>query len=184
MRRRPWYATARAARYAAPLACVLALSVTAGCDSGGEAGKGTEASRPAGTGTGGCRPAASFHPYRGDSVELRAVGTGGLRVGGLVIDGNRTVASGPATFTTREVHKIVWRVTGKGPLHLTLTGPDGRTRRPERLEPHGDSSYRRPGDEWGSGLRFPTPGCWHIRLTRTTGSADIPVTAVRRPAVA
>ncbi|MFI9233193.1 hypothetical protein [Streptomyces rimosus] len=104
-------------------------------------------------------------------------GTGGLLVWGLVFEASRT--SGPTTFTIRDVHKIAWRVTGKGPLHFTLTGPDGRTRRPEWLEPHGASSYRRPGDEWGSGLRFPAPGCWHIHLTRTTGSADIPVTAVR-----
>ncbi|KAA6222781.1 hypothetical protein CP973_13340 [Streptomyces albofaciens JCM 4342] len=181
MRCRTRYAHAPATRYAAPLASVLALSLTTGCDSGGEAAKGggppgTATSRATATGTGGCRPAASLHPYRGVG-ELRAEGTGGLRVWGLVFQETRE--SGPATFTTRDDYKIVWRVTGTGPLRLTLIGPDGRTRRPERLEAHGDSSYRRPGDEWGSGLRFPTPGCWHIRLTRTTGTADIPVTAVR-----
>ncbi|KOT84821.1 hypothetical protein ADK70_22120 [Streptomyces rimosus subsp. pseudoverticillatus] len=43
---------------------------------------------------------------------------------------------------------------------------------------HPYRSYGELRAEGTGGLRFPAPGCWHIRLTRTTGSAAIPVTAV------
>ena len=70
--------------------------------------------------------------------------------------------------------KIVWRMTGTGPLHVTLTAPDGK-RRPLVFGPeaHRVSNYHRPGDEWGTGFRFSAPGCWHISLTRTTTSGDV-----------
>jgi hypothetical protein len=41
---------------------------------------------------------------------------------------------------------------------------------PER---HSASSYHRPGDEWGTGFRFETAGCWHIHLARTDTSGDV-----------
>jgi hypothetical protein len=70
--------------------------------------------------------------------------------------------------------KIVWRMTGKGELSVTSESPTGR---PGVLtfgpEPHGGSSYSRPGDEWGTGFVFDEPGCWHIRLQRTSGSGDV-----------
>lgn len=70
--------------------------------------------------------------------------------------------------------KIVWRMTGTGPLRVTLIAPDGR-RRPLVFGPeaHTVSNYHRPGDEWGTGFRFSSPGCWHIKLTRTTTSGDV-----------
>ena len=74
--------------------------------------------------------------------------------------------------------KIVWRMTGTGPLRVDFTGPNGRGA-PLVFGPesHPQSSYRRPGDEWGTGFRFTTPGCWHIRLMRddTAGDAWIDV---------
>jgi hypothetical protein len=70
--------------------------------------------------------------------------------------------------------KIVWRMTGSGPLRVAVLAPDGSGRHlvfgPER---HTSSSYHRPGDEWGTGFRFDTAGCWHIHLTRTDTSADV-----------
>ena len=70
--------------------------------------------------------------------------------------------------------KIVWRMTGSGGLAVSYTGPDGEagslTFGPER---HGASSYDRPGDEWGTGLRFDQAGCWWIHLQRSTGSGDV-----------
>jgi hypothetical protein len=76
--------------------------------------------------------------------------------------------------------KIVWRVTGAGPLRVTLIGPRGR---PVPLEsgptPHGASTFNRPGDEWGTIFRFDRPGCWQIHLARrgTTGDVFLPVLA-------
>jgi hypothetical protein len=70
--------------------------------------------------------------------------------------------------------KIVWRMTGTGPLHVVLRAPDGRAQ-PLVFGPeaHATSSYDRPGDEWGTGLRFATRGCWNIHLARADTSADV-----------
>jgi predicted acetyltransferase len=88
--------------------------------------------------------------------------------------------------------KIVWRMTGKGPLKVSFTAPSGK-RKALAFGPvaHGaGSSYQRPGDEWGTGFRFDTSGCWHIRLTRSDNVGDVwldvrpesGVIATRRPA--
>lgn len=70
--------------------------------------------------------------------------------------------------------KIVWRMTGAGPLRVTFTAPTGQVQ-PLVFGPeaHPASSYHRPGDEWGTGFFFATPGCWHIHFTRTNASADV-----------
>ncbi|MEO3892692.1 hypothetical protein [Nonomuraea sp. B5E05] len=70
--------------------------------------------------------------------------------------------------------KIVWRMTGEGPLHVKATLPGGAAATlvwgPEE---HGGSTWRRPGQEWGTGFVFPEPGCWKIELTRTRGSGHV-----------
>jgi len=70
--------------------------------------------------------------------------------------------------------KIVWRMTGRGPLQVAFIAPTGRAR-PLVFGPeaHSASSYHRPGDEWGTGFRFVTRGCWHIHLARDNASADV-----------
>ncbi len=70
--------------------------------------------------------------------------------------------------------KIVWRVTGHGPLRVAFTAPDGR-RRPLEFGPeqHSASTYHRPGDEWGTGFRFTTGGCWRIHLARDDTAGDV-----------
>jgi hypothetical protein len=70
--------------------------------------------------------------------------------------------------------KIVWRVTGDGPLRVVFTGPDGK-RRPLVFGPerHGESTYHRPGDEWGTGFRFTATGCWHIHVARGGTAGDV-----------
>lgn len=74
----------------------------------------------------------------------------------------------------RQDVKIVWRMTGSGPLEVSITAPDGTRQRPEwGPEPHGGSSYDRPGDEWGVGYRFSVPGCWHLGLRRGEASGDV-----------
>jgi hypothetical protein len=78
----------------------------------------------------------------------------------------------------REI-KIAWRMTGDGPLTLHATGPRGRRVAPLwGPEEHAGSNWDRPGDEWGSGWRFPQPGCWTVHLVRGSdqGTAGIRVT--------
>ena len=70
--------------------------------------------------------------------------------------------------------KIVWRMTGSGPLHLTARGPDGVSHSPRwGPEAHTGSNYDRPGDEWGAGYVFGKPGCWQLNATRGSDSADV-----------
>jgi hypothetical protein len=70
--------------------------------------------------------------------------------------------------------KIVWRMTGSGPLRLTTTSPQGATV-PLQWGPelHGASNFDRPGEEWGAGYRFAIAGCWHLHAQRSVGSADV-----------
>jgi hypothetical protein len=86
------------------------------------------------------------------------------------------LALGPGAVPPRagDELKIVWRMTGVGPLRVVLTTPDGREQ-PLVFGPdaHASSTYRRPGDEWGTGLRFSTSGCWHIHLSRDDTSGDV-----------
>jgi hypothetical protein len=97
-------------------------------------------------------------------------GTGhGLQAWGLIFSRKRY----PPLRAGQEL-KIVWRVTGSGPLRLAVSDPGGA----ERAlvwgpEPHGGSTYRRPGDEWGAGYRLDRPGCWRLRLARGAATADV-----------
>jgi len=70
--------------------------------------------------------------------------------------------------------KIVWRVTGKGPLRVHFRDPSGRAH-PLSFGPqrHGASSFRHPGAEWGTGFAFDAPGCWTVRVTRTGADATV-----------
>ena len=86
------------------------------------------------------------------------------------------LALGPGHIPPRagDELKIVWRMTGTGPLRVTLRAPNGTVRPlvfgPER---HGASNFDRPGDEWGTGFRFGSAGCWHVHLARTDTSGDV-----------
>jgi hypothetical protein len=81
-----------------------------------------------------------------------------------------------AQATASQEIKIAWRMTGAGDLTMTATGPDGKTLNPVwGPELHGGSSYRRPGDEWGTGWVFPTAGCWTVNAARTTGRAQLAI---------
>ena len=78
-------------------------------------------------------------------------------------------------LTTAQENKIVWRMTGSGDITIVATGPDGAAVQPTWLELHGGSNFDRPGDEIGTGWKFPTPGCWTFHATRSTGSAELTV---------
>jgi hypothetical protein len=83
-------------------------------------------------------------------------------------------------FTTGHEVKIVWRMTGSGPPQFTVTGPGGEDSDALRWGPeeHPGSSWKRPGDEWGTGFRFADPGCWRITVRRDQGVGSIWVRVV------
>ncbi|NJP89498.1 hypothetical protein HCN51_08570 [Nonomuraea sp. FMUSA5-5] len=70
--------------------------------------------------------------------------------------------------------KIVWRMTGEGPLRVRAVHPDGTLAKPVwGPEEHGSSTWRRPGQEWGTGFVFPKRGCWKVELSRDRGSGHV-----------
>jgi hypothetical protein len=75
--------------------------------------------------------------------------------------------------------KIAWRMTGQGDFAMTVTAPDG-TRKPLVFgpEPHVDSNYHRPGEEWGTGYHFTQRGCWTLHAARDNSTADVWLTVV------
>ena len=69
------------------------------------------------------------------------------------------------------VVKMVVRMTGAGQLRVRLTGPDGAERSLDwGPELHGGSTFRRPGEEWGTGFSFDRSGCWQLVFERSKGA--------------
>lgn len=66
--------------------------------------------------------------------------------------------------------KMAVRMTGSGTLHVHVLAPDG-SQRPLAWgpDPHGGSTFHRPGSEWGIGFSFDAPGCWQIAFERDGG---------------
>ena len=122
----------------------------------------------------GCQPPSPAQAWGNGLVEAKGTAAAG-EMWVLLFQGVWT-RGGNATFTgaVGRPFKIVWRMTGRGPLRVAFTAPTGRAR-PLAFGPeaHSASSYHRPGDEWGTGFVFDEPGCWHIRLQRTSGSGDV-----------
>ena len=73
-----------------------------------------------------------------------------------------------------EDEKIVWRITGEGDhFQAQAQSEDGTVIQPIWIEYHGGSNWQRPGQEWGTGFNFPTPGCWTITVSRGETRAEI-----------
>lgn len=76
--------------------------------------------------------------------------------------------------------KTLWRLDGKiadaNPTFV-LTGPSGEAGSLTGLQEHLGSSWNRPGVEYGSGLLFPSTGCWdvHVALGRLKGDVYVVV---------
>jgi hypothetical protein len=73
--------------------------------------------------------------------------------------------------------KTVWRLDGahaSGAPLFSLTGPGGQIGRLNwGPEGHGGSSWNRSGHEFGTGLVFPTAGCWAVHVTVDQLSGDV-----------
>ena len=97
----------------------------------------------------------------------------------------RALSFGATPATVGERLKIVWRVTGSGPLRVTFRDPDGRSAPIEGPTPHTASNFRAPGKEWGTVFTFDAPGCWTIGLARagTRATVRIAATEAAPPAI-
>jgi hypothetical protein len=83
---------------------------------------------------------------------------------------------GRAVFTgaVGKDFKIVFRVTGSGPIRLSARGANGTTLTPDwGPQAHGGSTWNRPGGEWGVGFTFPTPGCYRLHAARSGTVGDV-----------
>jgi hypothetical protein len=70
--------------------------------------------------------------------------------------------------------KVVWRVTGRGPLRVVARDPSGRRHALAfGPEPHLTSSFRHPGREWGTGFTLDAPGCWTVTVRRQGAVATV-----------
>lgn len=72
--------------------------------------------------------------------------------------------------------KIVFYMTGSGPLHLSAVGPGGRTAEPSGgpdLHGPGSGPAAHPGDNWGSEWVFNAAGCWRLHAQRTDVAGNI-----------
>jgi len=77
-----------------------------------------------------------------------------------------------------EDEKIVWRISGEGDqFQAQAENEEGTRIQPVWMEYHGGSNWQRPGQEWGTGFNFPSPGCWRITVNRgeTTGTISLNV---------
>jgi hypothetical protein len=140
-------------------AAALALLALAGCGSAGKPAS------PAVTGPAAscARPSPIAVGKQGPEITGRGHGA---QLHGLIMVPRFPISAG------RRSVKIVWRMTGSGPLQLAAYDAHGRRVPLAWIEPHGGSNYRRPGDEWGSGYRFPHAGCYRLTARRTVGSAE------------
>jgi hypothetical protein len=77
-------------------------------------------------------------------------------------------------YATEEV-KIVWRITGTDePFTVQGRHEDGTVISPIwGPEAHAGSNWDRPGDEWGTGFKFPKSGCWTLIARRGTTIGEI-----------
>jgi hypothetical protein len=89
-----------------------------------------------------------------------------------------SLAFGPVPPKVGDQLKVVWRVTGSGPLKIHFTNPAGKRKRLEAGPTiHVSSNFNHPGDEYGTVFGFDEPGCWTIKLSRSNVKATVRVTA-------
>lgn len=144
------------------VSAVVAMVLVAACTSGTPGLASPGVLRSTSGSTGSSKQACAI---AGTGDEIRGYGTASLY--GLVM------LAGPSPARVNESVKIVWRMTGSGPLRLSAVSPTGRTVRLQwGPDWHLSSNFHRPGEEWGAGYRFVSPGCWRLHAQRTVGEAD------------
>jgi hypothetical protein len=148
----------------AALSIVVALALACGHSSPAPTSKGGHLGS---LGTAGCQPAAAFH----------VVGSnGGLPEAGM--DTTRgsiwALAFSRMPPPAGQEIKVVWRMTGAGAFAFRVSDATGQViSLVWGPEDHGSSTWKHPGDEVGTGFKFPHSGCWQIHVTRPNVDADL-----------
>jgi hypothetical protein len=129
--------------------------------------------RPTASASGSSFKPSCTHPSPFDAAPgiggPEVVGSGtGARLWGLIM------APRVPPVASDAIVKIVWRMTGDGPLvHTGYTFHGKRIPLAWGPDFHGGSNYARPGIEWGVGYHFTTPGCYRLTARRAHGSAVV-----------
>ncbi|MCW2801528.1 MAG: hypothetical protein JWQ70_3000 [Aeromicrobium sp.] len=158
----------------AAVAFALGLSLTACGGSSSDAGHAKATSSPSDSpyptpslgplGAPGCHPASPLGKY--GEVQGTPTEPGATLYGLMQITPEQRLGVGM-------VLKFVWRMPGEN-LVLHAIGPDGSVRSPTwGPEEHGGSTFHRPGNEWGTGIKFTKPGCWELRMSTDTSHASV-----------
>src|SRR5580700_8068786 len=122
----------------------------------------------------GCRPASPVTVVNRFLAEVEGTGHGATLWGLLMFPH-------PLPARVGDQEKIVWRMTGTGMLTLAAISPDGKHHRLAwGPDAHSGSNWDKPGDEWGAGYVFTTPGCWDLRAIRGDAIADAWIQVVSR----
>lgn len=80
----------------------------------------------------------------------------------------------PQSIHVGQEIKVVWRMTGSGNFQIIARHAQGIQKQPIwGPEEHGGSSWHRPGDEWGTGFKFSSTGCWNLHATRDKVAGDV-----------
>ncbi len=150
-------------------AFVIAGVITLACTPSSTAIKSVASPSPrgghlGGIGTAGCKPAATFH-YLGGAAEAGIDNSRGS-VWALFF----TSVPPPAN---QEIN-VVWRMTGAGDFAFQVSDARGKTV-PLVWGPEGhvSSSWNHPGNEVGTGFKFPHSGCWQIHVAKPAVDADL-----------
>jgi hypothetical protein len=125
-------------------------------------------------GVSGCHPASPITRWQSFLPQVEGAGHGATLWGLLMFPH-------PLPARVGDQEKIVWRMTGTGMLTLAAISPDGKHHRLAwGPDAHSGSNWDKPGDEWGAGYVFTTPGCWDLRAIRGDAIADAWIQVVTR----
>ena len=114
----------------------------------------------------GCHPASPITRWQSFLPQVEGTGHGATLWGLLMFPH-------PLPARVGDQEKIVWRMTGTGLLTLAAISPDGRHHRLAwGPDAHQGSNWDKPGEEWGAGYVFTTPGCWDLRAVRGDATAE------------
>ena len=146
----------------AALSVIVLLGALASCTARSTgrppADSSAKTSSPSTDGAAGCKPNS---PSQGSEIR----GTTDRPAGSayLFVDGARPTH----IEASKKSVKLILRMTGAGPLSVSVVDPSGTAQVLDwGPEPHTSSNFDRPGDEWGLGVTFDKPGCWQLSFSR------------------
>jgi hypothetical protein len=118
-------------------------------------------------GTSDCDFSSDFRPLSG-AERIQEIGLD-------VADGSFwALVFDPLPLLYAKVTKIVWRMTGSGDFIFRIQDSHGQcTPLVSGPTSHTWSSWTRRGDEVGTAMLFPHPGCWNVLVTKADVSAAL-----------